>query len=199
MNPTDNESLVFVDRRGGEWDVSLSMLAARRIDDSDFSVLRKEPFSFLRPTKELFGEILTDAPLLFAIIWAVVSPQAKSVMGIDAASEPDKAEAEFLDRLDGRVMEAAREAFWRSLTDFFRDHKIALETLYRQTTNVRGMIGKELERMEPEVQVLIGEEIRERVKALKEEIRHTIQDGKPGGKSPESLESSDTGMKTGIH
>lgn len=67
----------FKDSVGRVWDVTLNLGAARRVDKSDFSLLTKEPFSIINAKKETFASLLSNPSLLFAIIWAVVQPQAK--------------------------------------------------------------------------------------------------------------------------
>lgn len=72
-------SFVFTDTRGRKWDITLNLAAARRIDASDFSSLTDKKFSILKPTKDVFQQILTEPSLMFAIIWAVIQPQVKKL------------------------------------------------------------------------------------------------------------------------
>lgn len=69
----------FKDSTGRVWDVALNLGAARRVDKSDFSLLTKEPFSIIGAKKETFANLLSNPSLAFAIIWAIVQPQAKKL------------------------------------------------------------------------------------------------------------------------
>ena len=86
------EAFVFQDAKGRKWDIHLSLAAAYRIDNSDFSNITQRKFSILKPSRELFMDIMTDTPLLFAMIWAIVQPQVKDQLRIDPQTDPDTAE-----------------------------------------------------------------------------------------------------------
>lgn len=81
----------FKDSKAREWDVTLNLGAAKRIDNSDFSQLlppgTDQP-SFLNMDKELLLSIFEKRSLLFAMIWAVVQPQVPSRMGSWFSSHP---------------------------------------------------------------------------------------------------------------
>lgn len=83
----------FTDAAGRVWDVALNLGAARRVDKSDFSELTDEPFSIINAKKETFAVLLSNPSLLFAIIWAVVQPQAKKMyrrLHLDFGDKIDK-------------------------------------------------------------------------------------------------------------
>jgi hypothetical protein len=130
--------------------------------------------------------MLTDTPILFAMIWAVVRPQIKDRLGIDMDAEPDRereAEALFLERLDGSTVHRAKLAFWGALADFFPDHEIALLTLIRQYQSMEKKVATGIATLEPEMTAMIDRE----VEAGMEEIRNTLR--KPlGAKSGDSSE-----------
>ena len=161
----------FMDKRGRRWDVSLSLGGARRIDASDFSELTAKKFSILRPDKDLLMEILTDTPLLFAMIWALVQPQAAAA-GVDEAS--------FLDGLDGPAIAGGREAFWGAVADFFPEHATALLTLLSQYRKAGRRIALEIEGMEAEIEAVINDEVTHQTTKLREELQAMTRGGSPG-------------------
>lgn len=67
----------FTDKKGRTWDVALDLLTARRVDASDFSAyIGDRKFSILEPEKPLIHRLISDAPFMFAVIWAMVQEQA---------------------------------------------------------------------------------------------------------------------------
>lgn len=177
----EDKPRTFTDKAGRTWDVSLTLLACRRVDNSDFSELTSKKFSILEPTREFFMEILTDTPLLFGIVWAIVQPQVKGNLGIDI-HEPDispeertrraaDAEEAFLEALDGRTVREGRDAVWGAVADFFPEHRTALLTLMTQYQKGHQRIGAELAGMEADIETLIGEEITAGMKTLKKDLQ----------------------------
>ena len=67
----------FTDKKGRVWDLALDLRKARIVDRSDFSLYWDKKFSILSPEKELIGKLVSDAPFLFAVIWAIVQDQAE--------------------------------------------------------------------------------------------------------------------------
>lgn len=158
------DTTIFTDAKGREWDCRLTLASARRVDDSDFSALTDKEFSVLRPDRELFGELLTNTPLAFAVVWAIVYPQANRIA--DFPTDYDAAEMEFLEGLDGSAMTRGRQALWRSLADFFPDLKTALSTLIRQTEAGRNRINERMAGMEDRIEAMMNQEIDKGFKEL---------------------------------
>lgn len=128
------DPFTFQDSNGKRWDVELNMAAARRIDQSDFSMVTPEEISFLNPTRENLMLILSNSNLLFAMVWASVQPQVEAVLGIPGYDwkDPDMyqlAEEAFLSGINGKAIKEGREAFWRAIADFFPQHRSVLLTL----------------------------------------------------------------------
>lgn len=160
----------FTDKKGRAWDVTLTLGGARRIDNSDFSEITTKTFSILRPNKDLLADVLTDTPLLFAIVWALIQPQAAAI-GVD--------EGEFLDGLDGAAIARGREAFWGAIADFFPEHATALSTLLGQYAKANKRIAAEIASMETEIEAVVNEEVTAQTEKLRQELR-TIRGGSPG-------------------
>lgn len=190
---TSNPRSIYTDAKGRKWDLTLTMAVVRRVDNSDFSALTDKKFTLLKPDKSLFTEILTDTPLVFAIIWAIVQPQVREQFGKvpepDTVSEdhprnpqdlidtltPEQAEEEFLEGLDGETIVKGRETLWGAIACFFPEHKTALLTLQRQYKKQHETLGREVEALEPELEKIFGEEIRERLTEAKSYLRNQFK------------------------
>lgn len=107
----------FIDRKGKQWDVTLTLAGAKRIDNSDFSTLGVEKFTILQPPDWFYPKLFTDTAFCMAIIWAIVKPQA------DVANITEEV---FCDNLDGQAISKAKEGLWGALSDFFPERKTAL-------------------------------------------------------------------------
>lgn len=131
-------STTFTDTRNHVWDTRLDLDASERIDAADYSIIWDKPFSLLSPTKEVFSRISTDRRLTMAMIYAMLRPTimahphyAKLLDAFRAnpgnyapiESEEDLIQSEFRKAINGKVMNAACNAFWVSLADFFPDQE----------------------------------------------------------------------------
>ncbi|MGD9647082.1 MAG: hypothetical protein AB7U73_15330 [Pirellulales bacterium] len=174
--PNDGR-FTFTDRQGRTWDTTLTLLGARRVDNSDFSAIYPEPFSILRPNEKVWKALTSDDALIAAVIWAVVQPQVEGHAVAD--------EEAFIDGFDGKTLAAAKEAFWGSLQDFFQGRGTALSTLIQAQKRAQQTI---LDRVTAE-----AETINQAVDQFVDEgMTHAIDDfksalGKPsGGSSPQA-------------
>ena len=165
------DRFAFKDKAGREWDVTMNLAAARRVDASDFSELTDEKFSILEPDRDFFMKILSDTSLLFGIIWAIVQPQVLEVTEIDPSEDFDGAETNFLEALDGKSIREGRDALWGAIADFFPDQKTALLTLGRQYQKASARVSMELAGMEPEIEEMMNEEITKSVAELKQKLK----------------------------
>ena len=138
----------FTDMKGCEWDLKITLLTAQRIDKADFSELTSAVFSFVNPEKDLFSEIFINTPFAMALVWVIIQDQIEdnliSYQARRLLNEPfdqkvldDKVkdlqdqkdidwELEFINRLDGDSLEAARQALLLALAYFFPLHRIVL-------------------------------------------------------------------------
>lgn len=167
--PQPTTTTRFTDAKGREWDCTLTLAAARRVDDSDFTAITGFEFSVLRPDRQFFIEILTDTRLLFAVIWAVVYPQASRHEGFPDA--PEDAEREFTEGLDGDALERGREAFWEAISRFFPQQRNVLSTLMRQFRNGQRQVAAQIQGMEAEIDKMIQREVEETVSQVRTAIQ----------------------------
>ena len=179
LNPSPSH---FIDRKGRQWDVSLDLMVAAKVDKSDFSsIIGNEPFSILKPDKPLFHRLfIADAPLLFAILWAIVENQAQEKFAnaaktfpISPKDDPDGAQREFLSGVNGPVIEAARKAFGESVSDFFPELRTVLSTWMAQAENIRTKVAAKMSVVGPMLDEMVDEEIEEAMKRVKDKIQAT--------------------------
>lgn len=113
----------FTDSLGKEWSVALTLSAAKRIDASDLTLVYPKPISFLneaRADSDFFENVWNDNGLAMALVWVLVKPQA-DLEQID--------EDAFCERLDGRSLNAAKDALWEEIMDFFPHKRTVLSRL----------------------------------------------------------------------
>jgi len=168
---------IFKDKNGKEWDATLTLGGARRIDASDFTEITKKRFSILVPEKEMFIEVLSNSSLVFAMIWAINQDRVQDNLGIDPKDKPEEAELAFLDSLDGPTIQAGKRAFWGALADFFPEHKTALLTLILQLAKTDAKIALEIKALIPDLERVMNKEIKVEVAKAREDLK------KVGGKS----------------
>lgn len=162
----------FADMDGHRWDVSLTMGTAFRLRNVtiDRSVFPAE-ISLTNPGEKMLELIVNDPGALFALLYEILRPQIEKVY----ASEPDK-ELAFLQRVGPETIEAARDAFGRSLSffcprvkTFFTQHSTLLANLQKMTDKKMKTLSPEmLQAMEGEIDRTI-EERRKELLALKPE------------------------------
>jgi hypothetical protein len=166
------DKTTFKDLEGKVWDCRLTLAGAMRIDKSDFEQIAPDmpKFSILNPSKTLFNELLVRQPVFFACIFAVCLPQVKANLGIDLDTEPERmgeAQKAFMERLDGTVIEEARDAFWGTLADFFPEKRTALSMLMQKWKEGRDILGKEMTAMGPEVTEFLTREITDKTNKIR--------------------------------
>lgn len=182
-------STTFTDRKGRTWDVALDLRIARQIDKADLSeVSDNYTFSILRPDRTLYGKLITDAPFLFGVIWAMVQDQVAAkheayrllpdnrIPGDTfpiSPKEPEAAELEFVSGINGPVIEAARNAFIEAMSDFFPEQRTVLSTLMRQSKKLSEKVGKKMEESEPLMENLLEEELDLGIAQLKDNLLKT--------------------------
>lgn len=166
------ETTIFIDSKGREWDCKLTLASARRIDNSDLSnVGIPEDFSILKPTREFFTTMLTDAGVTFAMVWAIVSPQAKKYEGFpDPTTDYDAAELEFIEGLDGEAIERGQSAFWRAISDFFPKHRTVLLTLMRKYAEAHQRIAEGVSKMDQQISKVLDATVSKELAELEEKM-----------------------------
>lgn len=164
----------FQDAQGASWDVSLNLLAARRVDTSDFSELTDHKFSIMSPTRDMFASVMSDTPLVFAVIWAIVQPQVKDNLGIDPKEDPEGAETEFLSRIDGPTVKSGRDAFWKALADFYPDHRTALLTLQDRIDHANAKIGERIRLMGGDLDEILDKQITKEMDGMKKHLEESM-------------------------
>ena len=180
--PTD-PPFIMEDRLGRTWDLTLTMEGAKLIDRADYSEITDLEFSILEPTKQVFLRVLTDGPLVLAMIWAMVQEQAeeKCLSPKDEAGNfredeeaQEKAQLAFLRGFDGPHIRKDKTVFWRAVCDFFPDHKTGLLVLEGKLERSQQKLAEQIQGLEPEIDQmldsLIGPEIQKGMDGLRAEV-----------------------------
>jgi hypothetical protein len=174
----ETPSTKFTDAKGREWDCSLNMGIARRVDDSDYSVVTDlDRWTITSPSKEFFNEILTNRAFAAALVFTIVYPQAKAngynMQYYDPADPDtyDKAQEDFLEAIKGSTLEAMAEALWRSLIDFFPQQAAVLSMLKRKEKQLREKTDEYILAMEEK----LGEDIEESLQREFEKLEKRLE------------------------
>lgn len=180
----EDQTTIFRDRNGKCWDVALTVGACRRIDASDFSILKAEGVTILEPTEDFYNRLYTDASFLCAICWAIVYPDAEKNLGIPISDESMvEAETAFTEAWDERTVTEARAAFLKTFGDFFPDRKITLEVMGEQMKRTRARMELQTKAMTGALDKWADQETDKAFAQLRKEL------GEKSGESPESLGS----------
>lgn len=155
-------AFTFTDRRGRSWDLSLTLASMRRVGCSDFTEVSDQEVLLIQPTKELIAALGSQAPLLAAVVWAIVKPQADSAQ-VDEDS--------FIDGLDGRALEAMKEAFWLAMADFFQDRGTGFSNLIALQKRAVARARLVMEERNLEIEAKVDELVDRAMTNLTREIR----------------------------
>lgn len=140
---TETTTTKFTDTSGNTWDCKLNLGAAKRVTNSDFSILSEVKVNLLtQPDQELVSELLLNKGLTMAVIWAIVQPQVKS---------PDMTEDVFCEAIDGPVAEAATTALLEALSGFFPEMRTFLSRSQQMIKEMSQKLEKKLDNMKPQV------------------------------------------------
>jgi hypothetical protein len=165
---------VFADRHDRKWDTTLTLLAARRVDNSDFKEVFKGELSILEPSRDALEALTTNVNLICAIVWAIVKPQADQA-GVDEDS--------FVDGIDGRTLTELKEAFWGSLADFFQERGTALSELIaiqkRALKKVQTLMAAEQVSLEKELDATVEREFSAAMSALRSDLGTVSSNSSP--------------------
>jgi len=175
----------FTDRKGRVWDVTMTLAGAKRIDSMDYSGYLETEFSILRPDRQTFYQLMSNAPFMFTVIWALVRPQAitmyrrfgdsthsavaddvvagatgaNRLFPVDPDADEETAQMEFAEAIDGAALEKGRQAFWGALSDFFPDHKTVLLMLMNQHMKAIKKADGKLQELEVEMERMVDREL----------------------------------------
>ena len=134
------EKFKFADREGTEWDLEITMETHYRLRKYQFDrELSPETVSLASPTAQ-FIESLTNAEVLFEVIYAILKPQIdEKLKSVPSAQR----EAAFFRRISGQARQDAENAFVEAYSFFCPTLKIR-----EYLENRRGLILKTLAQMD---------------------------------------------------
>lgn len=201
----------FKDKKGRVWDLSLDLYKAEIVDKSDFKRYWDREFSILVLDEGLVRQLLTNAPFLFAIIWAIVQDQAEAkfkygqewsarhpispdtppaadCFPLSPREQAEAAQVEFVSGVNGPTIEAARNAIMEALGDFFPEQRTVLLALAEQMKRMQVKAGQKLTETMPLLDKLLDKEFDDKVEKLKRELLGE-KPGETSSLSPPTVES----------
>jgi len=107
-------------------------------------------------------------------------------------SNEDAAQMEFCDAITGPVVQAARQALWGSLGDFFQDQKTALSALMKQFEKGHQKVAARMISMMEPMEKLLDQELDQAEKVLWEEIKKDLPGTLSTASSVSSVDPSQT-------
>lgn len=165
----------FKDKNGEEWDLTMTLGAAERIDSADLTKFYKEPHSILdMQDKSFLGTLLSDIRLMFAVIWCVISPEYHK-RHPELNNDDEAAQQKFADAVDRRTTVDGREAFIASLSDFSQGETTAFSLLIEGDRKIREIAAIEVETLRPELMVQLEQTTRQRLADLKVQLTTELQ------------------------
>lgn len=175
--------LSFTDKRGTEWDLTITLASARAIDEVDYSNLTDVKFSFLSPDKEFFQEIFVNKGLAGAIAFSVISVDQLHKLGESKDRKLD--ELEFLSRLDGKTVRKMHTALMNAIADFFPEMETVLRNLVQKMEKVNSRLQKEMTSMAEMSETHFDLEIEKAIEKTKKEMKERF--GETHGESSTPL------------
>lgn len=166
------------DRHGHVWDLTITLASAFHIDRTDFSLYTNEKVSLLHQTDSLdktFSLLMTNNPLMFAVIFCVVEPQVKDLLGIDPVQERARAEEAFMDCIDGRTASDMRSSFWEMVADFFPENRTALLEAKQHLDDSLKKVDEKIREMSPRMREILDTQIDRGVEELKKKLDQELQ------------------------
>lgn len=130
--PSSRTVTSFEDAKGRVWELKLTLGIASRLSTVDFSEITKEKFDVVSDPSKVIVTALANRAFLFAYIWQIVYPQAKSVLNEDGTPFTNFDEDDFIEAIDGPTIQRGSAAFLQAVYDFFPDQRTSLEAIVEE-------------------------------------------------------------------
>jgi hypothetical protein len=180
---SNSDTTIFTDAKGNEWDLSINLGAAERIERADFSsIIDDRKVSFFNPDQKFFSSVILDTRCIALMIWCVIKPKAEQ-MGIrhqrvyskpTDGSEPTQVSpvdaVYFEDILSGDAIYKAKEGFWNACTVFFRGQGISIKLLTDSLKSVQTEALKAQMEIQPKLIADLKSQINKAVNEIKTEM-----------------------------
>ena len=161
----------FQDSSQRIWDVKLNLGKTMLVDRSDFKQYTDETIVLSKYDKDTIFQILTDTPLLFAVIGVIVRDQSKRVLEIDPDQDEQKFQETFASAIDGSVIDPARKAFVEALGDFFPAAKTVLLSSLQKVKEYENKVSERLQtEIMPLMDLKADQTINEAIEELKKKL-----------------------------
>lgn len=170
----------FTDALGNEWDLTINMGAAERIERADFSaIITSRKVSFFNPDKDFLNSVITDMRCIALMIWCIIKPKADK-LGIlhhrvydgEKQTSPDDA-VYFEDMLGGDTLYAAKSAFWEACSVFFQQRGISLRPFMDTLKTIQAETLLAIGDMQPKLQEFVRKELQKLPTLVESELNGT--------------------------
>lgn len=158
----------FTDRHSNEWDVTITLNEAWRVDKAEFDGVTDVDICFTRPNEDMLPELIGNSQLMFAVMWYVIEPQA---------DERELNYEQFCSGIDGSCIWEAHMAFMEALQDFFPDARTVLlpltTLLKKKLAESEALAPKAMEEVTAAMEKAMAkyeEEARAKAKAAREKL-----------------------------
>jgi len=168
----------FTDKKGRVWDLELDILTCRRVDASDFKLYYKPDFSIFSLSGDPLKHLVLQSSFTFAVIWAIVQPQAVEMFKAgkfptDPKANHEEAELEFVSGINAKAKMEANTAFLEALGDFFPELKTALSSLERQMRTLSEKIDLKAREVEPLLDEMLEADMDQGIKEIRSRLQKT--------------------------
>jgi hypothetical protein len=178
----------FKDKHGTEWDLALTLGAAKLIDAVQYDNVTNVQFSFLNPDRDFFQEIFHNKGLIGAIAFQIISYSQLDKLddGRFVGTTREEQELAFLSRLDGKSIRTMHLALLNAMADFFPEMETVLRNLIQKMDKVNNRLQKELSQMAEMTEAQFDQEIETAIAKTKKEIAKNLADLRGDSSSPVS-------------
>lgn len=124
-SPMNKDNYTFRDTKGRQWDVTITLLEARKIKNSDYSAYTDiGVIDLLNPSEEAKNTLGLNDSVMVALVWTIIQDQ---LAGHDISSD-DEGEAEFCSAIDGNTLQVMKSKLEDSICAFCPMMRIVFAT-----------------------------------------------------------------------
>jgi hypothetical protein len=170
----------FTDKYGVEWDLSLDLASAKRIDNTDFSEVTEIKFAFLNPEREFFAELFQNVSFAAAMAFVIVQDQLDKLLprvqeDIDGEPNREVLELYFIKGLSGQALRDLHRTLLRAVGDFFPGQQTVLSIFQTKLEKIETRLQAEMEALAPEMDRKLDEEMENRSAGATQELSNKLK------------------------
>jgi len=164
-SPMNNNNHVFKDTKGRSWDITITLLEARRIKNSDYSNYTEVgEIDLLNPTEAVKNTLGLNDSLRVALVWTIIQPQLED----NNITKDDEGEADFCSGIDGATLQIMKSILEDSICAFCPTMKIVFATSKTIREKAETMTPKALEKVMGAMEELMDAQLEKATQQFKE-------------------------------